>query len=368
MNGILGMAQVLAKPQLDDRRRLASVRVLANSGQALMTLLNDILDLSKVEAGKFTLHPVDVSVAELVQETADLFAQAAANKGLRLTVQVDLPTAARHRLDPVRLRQMLSNLVSNAIKFTDAGEIGIEVAADPTSPGRPGTLTFAVRDTGIGVPPDKQGLLFQSFSQVDGSSTRAHGGTGLGLSIVRQLARLMRGEAGAESTPGQGSRFWFRVPAALQDGAGAGAGGPAADAVVAASAAASSAAPLAAPLPASGMATPSILARSGGADSSVQATVGRPLGRPVDCSRVKPLLERLLPLLQEHLFDAMEPFHDLQLAVAGTDAQPRIDALADAMAALDFDRVHAGLSDWALTLAPGSAKPPSSDAVAPDLN
>ena len=210
MNGILGMAQVLDSGRLSEAEHKDCVRVLLNSGQTLLTLLNDILDLSKVEAGKMPLQPADFSPSQLVRDTVSLFSEAASNKQLQLLAMPALEEGDIYVADPVRLRQMISNLITNAIKFTEAGEIRVEVTARVADDGET-ELEFSVSDTGIGIAPDKQDLLFQNFSQIDSSKTRQYGGTGLGLSIVRKFAEIMGGTAGVKSTLGHGSCFWFRI-------------------------------------------------------------------------------------------------------------------------------------------------------------
>ncbi len=210
MNGMLGMAQLLLMPGLEEAERLEYARTIFNSGQALLTLLNDILDLSKVEAGKLDLVPAACDMAQLVDETVSLFAEPARAKGLHIEAAWHGPRPGCYRADPLRLRQMLSNLVSNAIKFTDSGFVRIEareLAADDSD----AQLEFVVTDSGIGIAPEQQALLFQPFSQADSSTTRQYGGTGLGLSIVHRLAGLMAGEVGVDSAAGQGARFWFRI-------------------------------------------------------------------------------------------------------------------------------------------------------------
>ena len=213
MNGILGMAQLLLMADISDADRQDYLRAILGSGQTLLTLLNDILDLSKVEAGKVELERMVFTPVSLLGEVRYLFADQVQRK--LLTLQVDWQgSAQRYVGDVVRIRQMLSNLLSNAIKFTECGEVAIsgrELSRDADS----AMLEFSVHDTGIGVPLDKQSLLFQPFSQADSSTTRKYGGTGLGLSIVRRLAELMGGEVGVSSEVGRGARFWFSIRVAL---------------------------------------------------------------------------------------------------------------------------------------------------------
>ena len=213
MNAVLGMAQVLMQANISEANRLDYARTIFNSGQTLLALLNDILDLSKIEAGKVDLESIAIAPAQLIHETQTLFAQTAHAKGLSIEAQWS-GAERRYLGDPNRLRQMLSNLVGNAIKFTKQGSVRIE-ASEVACTGQNATLEFAVLDSGIGIAKDKQDLLFQTFSQADSSTTRNYGGTGLGLSIVRTLARVMGGEAGVESKAGVGSRFWFRVQVGL---------------------------------------------------------------------------------------------------------------------------------------------------------
>ncbi len=213
MNGILGMAQLLLMPGLTEAERLEYARTIVNSGQALLTLLNDILDLSKVEAGRFELNRAAFDARQVLEETQALFGEPARQKDLELSSAWHGPAERRYWGDPLRLRQMLSNLVNNAIKFTALGRVRIEATEIARDDGA-ATLEFMVSDTGMGIAAEHQALLFQAFSQVDGSNTRRFGGTGLGLSIVRRLAELMGGEVGVDSSLGKGSRFWFRVPCA----------------------------------------------------------------------------------------------------------------------------------------------------------
>jgi len=213
MNGILGMAQMLLIPGMSEAERCDYARTIVNSGQSLLNLLNDILDYSKVEAGKLTLEHVVFDPAQIVREMQALFAETAHGKGLQLDA-VWLGGEDSYLADPHRLRQMLANLIGNAIKFTHAGRVRIE-AAETDREGKFAVLEFAVSDTGMGISTDQQALLFKPFSQADSSTTRQFGGTGLGLSIVKNLAYLMSGEVGVDSQPGQGSRFWFRIRAEI---------------------------------------------------------------------------------------------------------------------------------------------------------
>jgi PAS domain S-box-containing protein len=218
MNGILGMTQLLLMPNLDEPERLEYARILLTSGQSLLELLNDILDLSKIEAGRVALKPSAFEPEHLLAESAILFAEPIAARGVHFEFAWQGPAGKCYRADPLRLRQIIANLLSNAVKFTEQGSIVLAGAEIESGTGQ-ALLEFSVADTGCGIPPDKLPRLFQPFSQVDDSPTRAHGGTGLGLSIVDRLARLMGGDVGVESTPGQGSRFWFRIRAdALAEG------------------------------------------------------------------------------------------------------------------------------------------------------
>jgi signal transduction histidine kinase/DNA-binding response OmpR family regulator len=218
MNGILGMAQLLLKPDVGHEDRIDYTRTILSSGQTLLALLNDILDLSKVEAGKLQLEASLFEAEQIIRETVALFAEAARSKGLHIEGRWTGARKQRYRGDARRLRQMLANLVGNAIKFTQHGQIRIDasehVASGKNESGESASvveLEFSVGDTGEGIAVDKLHMLFQPFSQADSSTTRQVGGTGLGLSIVRSLARLMGGDAGVESERGQGSRFWFRI-------------------------------------------------------------------------------------------------------------------------------------------------------------
>ena len=211
LNGILGMAQVLLLKNTQEAARTNCARVILDSGKILLTLLNDVLDLSKVEAGRLSLAPTTFSPGALLHEVAHLFSENARKKDLALRFENHVPPEQYFLADPIRLRQMLSNLVSNAIKFTTKGEV-VMIAALVTVDARL-RLEFTVRDTGMGIPADKLPLLFHPFSQVDASINRQFGGTGLGLSIVRELANLMGGEPAVRSRAGEGSEFSFQIPA-----------------------------------------------------------------------------------------------------------------------------------------------------------
>ena len=210
MNGILGMAQLLLMSELTVNERSEYARTILVSGQTLLTLLNDILDLSKIEANQLQLDSMVFDPASLVRETSELFSGAAQAK--RLKLEYRWHGTRRFKADAHRVRQMLSNLIGNAIKFTKSGSIHIE-GVEGEGDGESVMLEFSVRDTGIGIPQDKMDLLFKPFSQTDNSITREFGGSGLGLSIVRTLAQHMGGDVGVESAMGSGSRFWFRLRA-----------------------------------------------------------------------------------------------------------------------------------------------------------
>lgn len=211
LNGVLGMAELLQGTPLNAQQQRFAHLILS-SGRALLAIINEVLDFSKIEAGRLELEIAPLDIRELVEDVATLLADRAHEKGLDLISDLpfDLPSL-RMLGDPVRLRQILVNLVGNAIKFTERGEVVIRLrvlAQDAATP----QLRCEVYDTGIGIAPEAQTRIFDSFTQADGSTTRRYGGTGLGLAISRQLVRLMNGEIGVDSTPGVGSRFWFTLP------------------------------------------------------------------------------------------------------------------------------------------------------------
>jgi signal transduction histidine kinase/CheY-like chemotaxis protein len=206
MNGIIGMSELLANTRLDVQQQdyLEMIRLSANS---LLRLLNDILDFSKIEAGKLELETVDFNLRDCVEKSAQTLASRAAEKGLELACRIDPNLPDRLVGDPGRLGQIIVNLVGNAVKFTDQGEIVIEVGRDPQGNDR--SFHFAIRDTGVGIPPEKKRKIFDVFSQADASTTRRFGGTGLGLAISSQLVKMMQGRIWVQSNVGSGSTFHF---------------------------------------------------------------------------------------------------------------------------------------------------------------
>ncbi|WP_341733856.1 PAS domain S-box protein [Microcoleus sp. EPA2] len=232
MNGVMGMTDLLLKTHLTPEQ-IDFMQTLKVSGQNLLSIINDILDLSKLEAGEMRLETIGFNVSICLEEVLELLATPAQQKGIELVALIDRDVPLQIRGDAVRLRQILTNLVNNAIKFTEGGAVIIEVSISsqkgllttiipqkteerqPLVLGieREQYLIFKIKDSGIGIYPEDQKKLFQSFTQVDASTTRKYGGTGLGLAICKQLVELSGGEIGVESTPGAGSTFWFSLPA-----------------------------------------------------------------------------------------------------------------------------------------------------------
>jgi len=219
MNGVIGMNELLLDTQLSDEQRECAEQV-ARSGEAMMAIINDVLDVSKIEAGQFALHVSDFSMRETIEQICAVARMEAHAKGIKLALQIDPGVPQTMSGDSGRLRQVLLNLVANAVKFTEAGVVIVRVTATPRLDD-----TVAVRceivDTGIGIDPLILDRMFEPFTQADASTTRNYGGTGLGLAIARELTGLMGGTIGAESEPGRGSTFWFELdldPPVAHDG------------------------------------------------------------------------------------------------------------------------------------------------------
>ncbi len=212
INGVIGMAGLLRDLSLTGEQR-DYVDTIYRSAESLLSIINDVLDFSKVEAGKIDLETVNFDLAPLLGDLKGAFSVAAANKGLTLALESEVASSTYFKGDPGRLRQILTNLIGNAIKFTSVGTVKVCVTEESHSE-HGSRIEFAVTDSGIGLTPEQIARLFTPFSQADSSTTRKYGGTGLGLSICKRLVELMGGEIGVESRIGAGSRFWFKVPLA----------------------------------------------------------------------------------------------------------------------------------------------------------
>jgi CheY-like chemotaxis protein/anti-sigma regulatory factor (Ser/Thr protein kinase) len=220
MNGILGTTELLLDTALTPAQRQYA-RIAYRSATALLALIDDVLDLSRVEAGKLALRTTGVELRLLVDEAMDLMAATARDKPLALHCRVAPQVPERVEADPLRLRQLLMNLLHNAVKFTERGRVDLEVTLLRETDEGP-VLRFSVSDTGIGIAPGQLGSVFEAFTQGDASSTRRHGGSGLGLAIVKELAALMGGEVDVRSTVGKGSTFWVDLPLSRAQGAASG--------------------------------------------------------------------------------------------------------------------------------------------------
>ena len=219
LNGVLGMAELMVNTELDDHQKQCT-EIILQCGEALLTILNDILDFSKIEAGKLELEQVDFEIVSLIDGAVELMAPQAHGKGLEIPTYVSPAVPRQLRGDGGRIRQVLLNLISNAVKFTESGGAAIEVSIDVADKGDVDVvLRIEVADTGIGIPEDFRQQIFEEFSQGDGSAAREHGGTGLGLAICRQLVALMDGEIAVEGREEGGSLFWFTVRLERCDGA-----------------------------------------------------------------------------------------------------------------------------------------------------
>ena len=221
LNGVLGMAQVLAREDLGTPAN-EYVATILDSGEALLAVVNDVLDVAKIEAQRLELVPQEAALRDCLSRTVDLWQPLAEKKGLALSIEVDDDVPGTLVFDDVRVRQCVSNLISNAVKFTDSGQIAITVRAEPAVTPQDGVtdaslVSIAVRDSGIGISAADQIRLFDAFEQADATDTRAHGGTGLGLAIARKLARLMGGDITVASRLGDGATFTLTFRAEMPE-------------------------------------------------------------------------------------------------------------------------------------------------------
>ncbi|MFC5301403.1 bacteriohemerythrin [Azospira restricta] len=297
MNAIVGITWALQQ-HTRDQAQLARLRQVGEATQQLLTIVNDLLDMARIESDRLTLEPLDFDPRRVLHEVLGGIADKAAAKGLHVTVEADgLPPLLRG--DPVRLGQILANYASNAVKFTERGEVALRARRFDAVDGVV-RLRFEIEDTGVGIDPAELPRLFRPFEQADASSTRRHGGTGLGLAISRRLAEMMGGSTGADSHPGKGSLFWLELPFALLPAAAAAAGSPLA---------------VAAAPPAAGHAVP--------------------LSPPQ-----REILRRLAALLADDDVQAVALWHECAEALAGHFDRQRAPFEA-ALAAYDFAAAHA---------------------------
>jgi signal transduction histidine kinase len=311
LNGILGMAQLLAMPGNSPEKYPDYARTILASGQTLLALLNDVLDLSKIEASKLELNYSIIDPGDVVNEVLSLFGENARRKDIELTADWKGPVGQYYRLDPVRVRQMLSNLVSNAIKFTERGFIHI-VVDEVNREADQAELEFSVADSGIGIAADKTNQLFKPFSQIDNSSTRHYAGTGLGLSIVQRFAELMQGCSGVESSEGQGSRFWFRISVELDS--------------------------FVLPKP-----QPAAMEKSSVSCISLNLNPNRPIhvlvvdDNDINREDVMNLLDELDKLLAKNMFNALGQFNLLQNRLRGHAAASRFTVIGQLIGEMKFE-------------------------------